>query len=117
MARRGQLKLGHVEGGTLALHFEADDGERFAITNAVRVYAEEMGPPSWATFLRGTELREARGWRINIEAQQLTESRHDAAVDYDYEGEAEELPDLPHVLDPPPVRLLEASTEKPPCGG
>lgn len=115
---KGQLKLGHVEGGVLGLHFVTEDGQRFAITNITHVSAEEMqAPPSWATFLRGERLRSAGAWRIQIEAQQLRESPQEAAADYDYDLVAEELPDPPQDLDGPATPLLEAFTEKPPCGG
>jgi hypothetical protein len=81
---KGKLKIGASPLMTLAgLHVQDGDGNRIAVTNAVRVDVEPI--QRWSG-----DLMEVKGYRINVEAIDLFDD--EAYIDSDAVEMDEELP-------------------------
>lgn len=92
--KRGEIKIGKVEDQGVGVHFEDEDGNRYAISNAVQAVVEEDRPRPFYPIEEMFGLFEkVRGWRIIVDAIQSNSSLHEENRSYDYEGTAEEIPD------------------------
>lgn len=116
---KGEIKIGRVAGAdstVASIHFETEDGERFAITNLFSVRVEEIRDiyrKQGAPFLFDPVM-ETQGFRIEIEARQVGGSIHDeSASHYDFDAEAEEIPDQPRLTNPPLIPEKTSGPEWP----